>query len=944
MSTVYPTLPKLTVRDGFDEEDLTDIDDEVFIRDGKNGSLKLDEDGGVKRPLMPSRRRCKKSYSFETFSTRTCYIPLCFGLIALILLLSLIPLCIYIINIIPVPMPILKNWLSHNYEEILDESNIVPCTSLTTKILWTKSLPKLVPESPLRSIDVNKDGVDDIIVGFSTGLDMIDIPEYICMVHFNGQVPCFGGVLALDGKTGDILWTHWMAHAIYSVDCGLDLTNDTIKDCIICGHGGILHAIRGHDGSTIWEAPVEELSTSDDWRLADIYNAKFIADIDGDEVGDVIASHTIQSKKLSEILIISGINGNIIHASVLPNTEQLVLAPQKLVHPDGESIFVFTTTNNKQSGGLYVVPQVNLMYGDLKLRKLHHHAGESTPLPPILVDITMDGVEDIVTAMSNSTIIVYNGLTFEPIWNYTIPNSKVISIPIPGYYNDDNIPDFMVKYQIGSNFLTYNYTITTIVDGKTGKPLLEKPIEGLLSKQMSGLSVTVEDFGNDWFLHWSVECFNYEADKKKYQFLKNSNIAFESYADICKLRFNSTLTTNLYALSQHVGPPGISLYFSEYLNPKTESYMNTAFVSERSPKKYESRNEKIKPDINTELDDTSNLNNDYIWKNENRWTQKNVQTKDYDGSYDGENINLGEEESIDYPQGDQVREQRSSIDSKSMNNFDRSTNNSVRNTVSNDTGAINETNKSEQLNDYVTNRDMKTVHLRKRAVNLETGNMNNTNASMEWSSAEEDASIEKVFKRESMRNQNKGKISDGILNFTNKLGGSKLRLQRIKREADIRSNRMYRIYGIQKQPPTGILLPSLSMSKDTIPVDLVFSTFSFPSSDASKMLVQEDLDCINRKKTLSTQKLHYKHEDDFVKECLAERGINYKMYQEANDRENYKISFGKMIIYRMKLECTCPEDMLPNESCKNISSHQSWSEYLGLHGNGYFKTVHKTKL
>ncbi|XP_076379819.1 uncharacterized protein LOC117229189 isoform X2 [Megalopta genalis] len=773
---------------------------------------------------------------------------------------------------------------------------------------------------------------------------MIDIPEYICMVHFNGQVPCFGGVLALDGKTGDILWTHWMAHAIYSVDCGLDLTNDTIKDCIICGHGGILHAIRGHDGSTIWEAPVEELSTSDDWRLADIYNAKFIADIDGDEVGDVIASHTIQSKKLSEILIISGINGNIIHASVLPNTEQLVLAPQKLVHPDGESIFVFTTTNNKQSGGLYVVPQVNLMYGDLKMRKLHHHAGESTPLPPILVDITMDGVEDIVTAMSNSTIIVYNGLTFEPIWNYTIPNSKVISIPIPGYYNDDNIPDFMVKYQIGSNFLTYNYTITTIVDGKTGKPLLEKPIEGLLSKQMSGLSVTVEDFGNDWFLHWSVECFNYEADKKKYQFLKNSNIAFESYADICKLRFNSTLTTNLYALSQHVGPPGISLYFSEYLNPKTESYMNTAFVSERSPKKYESRNEKIKPDINTELDDTSNLNNDYIWKNENRWTQKNVQTKDYDGSYDGENINLGEEESIDYPQGDQVREQRSSIDSKSMNNFDRSTNNSVRNTVSNDTGAINETNKSEQLNDYVTNRDMKTVHLRKRAVNLETGNMNNTNASMEWSSAEEDASIEKVFKRESMRNQNKGKISDGILNFTNKLGGSKLRLQRIKREADIRSNRMYRIYGIQKQPPTGILLPSLSMSKDTIPVDLVFSTFSFPSSDASKMLVQEDLDCINRKKTLSTQKLHYKHEDDFVKECLAERGINYKMYQEANDRENYKISFGKMIIYRMKLECTCPEDMLPNESCKNISSHQSWSEYLGLHGNGYFKTVHKTKL
>ncbi|XP_076658207.1 uncharacterized protein LOC143362167 isoform X2 [Halictus rubicundus] len=758
------------------------------------------------------------------------------------------------------------------------------------------------------------------------------------MVHFNGQVPCFGGVIALDGKTGDILWTHWMAHAIYSVDCGLDLTNDTIKDCIICGHGGILHAIRGHDGSTIWEAPVEERSNSDDWRLADIYDARFIADIDGDEIGDVIASHTIQSQKLSEILIISGANGNIIHVSVLPNTEQLLLAPQKLVHPDGESIFVFTTTSRQQPGGLYVVPQVNLMYGEIKLRRLHHNASKGSPLPPILVDITLDGVEDIVTALSNSTIVVYNGLTFEPVWDYTIPNSKVISIPIPGYYNDDNIPDFMVKYQIGSDSFTYNYTVTTIIDGKTGMPLLEKPIEGLLSKEMSGLSVTVEDFGNDWFLYWSVECLNYESDKEKYQSLKNAKLAFEPYVDVCKRRFNSTLTINLYALSQHVGPPGISLYFSEYLNPRTDSYANNAaFVSERSSKRYDSRNEMIETNImNTELENPGNLNNDYIWKNENQWTQNNVQVKDDDGSYDGENnINVGEEDggSIDYSQADQVREQRSSIDSKSISNFDRNINDFIRNTISNETGDINGRNGSEQFNDDVTNHDMNTSLLSKRIVNSDARNKRNANASMEWSSAEEDASIEKVFKQESLRNKNKGKISNRITLYS----------QRIKREADIKSNGIYRMYGIEKQLPTGILLPSLSVSKDSIPVDLVFSTFSLPSSDISKILVQEDLDCINRKKILSTQKLHYKHEDDFVKECLAERGINYKMYREATDRENIKISFGKMIIYRIKLECACPEDMLPNESCKNISSHQSWSEYLGSHGNGYFKTLHKTK-
>ncbi|XP_031839420.2 uncharacterized protein LOC116429975 isoform X1 [Nomia melanderi] len=978
MSAVYPTLPALAVRDGFDEEDLTDIDDEVFIRDGKNGGLKLDDDGIVKRPLMAPRRKCKKSYGFETyrFSNRACNMSVSSGLTALIVLLGLITLCLYIISIIPVPMPILKNWLSRDFEKPSNESAIVPCTSLATNILWTKSLPKLTSEAPLRSSDVNDDGIEDIIVGFNTDLDVMDTPEYICISYFDGQVPCFGGVIALDGKTGDTLWTHWTAHAIYSVDCGLDLTNDKIKDCIICGYGGILHAINGLDGSSIWETPVERLSSSEDWKLADIYDAKFIADIDGDEIGDVIASHTIQSKEiqLSEILMISGVNGNIIHKSVLPNAEKLFLAPQKLVHPDGESIFVFVTTGEQKSGGLYIVSQVNLIYGNLKLRKLHHDTGRGTPLPPILVDITLDGIEDIVTTMSNSTIIVYNGLTFEPIWNYTIPNSKVISVPIPGYYNDDNTPDFMVKHQIGSDFPTYNYTSTTIVDGKTGEPLLEKPIEGSLSKQMSGLSVTVEGFGNDWFLHWSVECLNYETDKEKYQSLKNENHMFQSRADFCKLRFNSTLTTKLYALSQLVGPPGISLYFSEYLNFKTDLHSKTPFVSERSPKKYESQNEESKTDItNSELDKTfvkyalhkkfegtdfqnengDNFNNDYIWKNENGWTQKNVQSKDYDGSYDRENnINAGEEQSVDYSQVDPVREERSYI--------------------SNKTSTINETNTFEQPNEYDINfltkvnakSDIETSILRKRTVNFEADSINNTNISTEWNSmevvqthtqnspniilnTEEDSSIEKVFKRESLKNQNKKKSSNGnskvLTKLTNKLK-SELQQEKIKRETDIETNQLYRIYNVHRQPPTGILLPSISESKETTSIDLVFSTFWLPSSEISKMLIQEDLDCINRKKMLLQKNMPYRHEDDFIKECLAERGINYKMYQEATDRENFKISFGQMTIYRMKLECTCPEDMMPNESCKNISLHQSWSEYLGSHGNGYFKTLRKTQL
>lgn len=196
----------------------------------------------------------------------------------------------------------------------------------------------------------------------------MDAPEYICTIYFESQMPCLGGVLALNGKTGEPIWTHWTAHAIFSIDCGVDLTNDKIKDCVIAGRGGILQAINGHDGSSIWEIPVQDpVISSEQQRIVDVYDARFIADADGDGVGDVIASHAMQSDdtRASNVLIISGKSGKTIRDVNLPNTELLFVAPQILVHPDGENIFILATSSQEEAGGLYIVSQANIFYGDL---------------------------------------------------------------------------------------------------------------------------------------------------------------------------------------------------------------------------------------------------------------------------------------------------------------------------------------------------------------------------------------------------------------------------------------------------------------------------------------------------------------------------------------------------------------------------------------------------
>lgn len=196
----------------------------------------------------------------------------------------------------------------------------------------------------------------------------MNAPEYICTMYFGNQTPCLGGVLALNGKTGETIWTHWTAHAIFSIDCGVDLTNDEIKDCVISGRGGILQAINGRDGSNIWEIPIEEtIASAQQQKILDVYDARFITDMNGDSISDVIASHAMQSNDIraSNILVISGRNGNIIRNINLPDTEQLFIAPQIIVQSDGENIFVLATNSQQEAGGLYIVSQANIFYGNL---------------------------------------------------------------------------------------------------------------------------------------------------------------------------------------------------------------------------------------------------------------------------------------------------------------------------------------------------------------------------------------------------------------------------------------------------------------------------------------------------------------------------------------------------------------------------------------------------
>lgn len=78
--------------------------------------------------------------------------------------------------------------------------------------------------------------------------------------------------------------------------------------------------------------------------------------------------------------------------------------------------------------------------------------------PAVIVDINADLADDIVFSTFNGSIIAVDGVTYKQLWNFTFNNSETSSAIVPGYFNDDNITDFMIKFNVGNGFPEYFYS------------------------------------------------------------------------------------------------------------------------------------------------------------------------------------------------------------------------------------------------------------------------------------------------------------------------------------------------------------------------------------------------------------------------------------------------------------------------------------------------------
>ncbi|XP_062569092.1 uncharacterized protein LOC134231186, partial [Saccostrea cucullata] len=181
-----------------------------------------------------------------------------------------------------------RTHLQKKQKEIdMEKLNIKGCNHIEVEDVWITPLPKLLTESAFRLLDVNQDGILDVVFGFATGADGYFIPRIVCDIYFNGTYPCFGGMIALDGRNGKEIWRHYSDHEVFGINCNADLNLDGVGDCLGGGRAGVFVAVNGRTGDLLWKFENEDVRNG----IMNLYTAHIIDDMNGDSVVDILAIH-----------------------------------------------------------------------------------------------------------------------------------------------------------------------------------------------------------------------------------------------------------------------------------------------------------------------------------------------------------------------------------------------------------------------------------------------------------------------------------------------------------------------------------------------------------------------------------------------------------------------------------------------------------------------------
>nr|WKN35695.1 PQQ-binding-like beta-propeller repeat protein [Tunicatimonas sp. TK19036] len=307
---------------------------------------------------------------------------------------------------------------------------------------WSASLKGIGSFSSPRAIDLNGDSVKDIVLGAGK-------------IEFQ---PTDSAVVALDGRTGHVLWTASARDQIFGSPLFLDITGDAVPEVIIGGRAAELMALDGSTGKVVWEYfPEGDTTDASEHQLYNFYNPQAVRDLDDDGVNDLLVSNGGYVKAppgelnrpAGKLMLISGKTGILLAEAYMPDGKETYMSCVTFER-NNETWVIYGSGGERIPGKLYLTTLAQIQQGSLENSVvLAESETKGFIAPPVLADITQDGFDDIVVNAVDGRTLAIDGESYETLWEFSLPDTEVYCSLAVGHFDQDDVPDFFTNYGIG---------------------------------------------------------------------------------------------------------------------------------------------------------------------------------------------------------------------------------------------------------------------------------------------------------------------------------------------------------------------------------------------------------------------------------------------------------------------------------------------------------------
>ncbi len=435
---------------------------------------------------------------------------------------------------------------------------------------WNTPFPIIGTQSSPRCADLTGDGILDVVIG----------------AGMNEYLSCDQGVIALDGKSGQLLWTVLSTDQIVGSPIFVDINLDGTQDVVIGGRSHNLMAIDGSVGKVLWRYTIQSDSTDPRaYARYNFFNCQLMLDCNGDGVKDILAANggnpralpnTLDQRHPGTLMILDSRSGQIIAIDTMPDGLENYCSPV-IQQVNTKDYVLFGTGGETFGGNFYKVPVEDLKQSDLsRSKQLLHNDGQGFIAPPTLIDLNEDGVREIVIVSHDAHIYCLDGLSDSVLWTLYLPKMETNNMLVPGHFNQDSIFDFFGFFTQGS-WPANEGIVELVINGLNGE------IMGMDSIGDTGFSSPVtfqadQDDQDEVLIHINyAEINSLRYDKNKSQLIFYDFPGFKRIPFDTAVQFKNISTTPWIGDLDHDGRLDIITCF--LLNTYKIDHVGGMFIS-----------------------------------------------------------------------------------------------------------------------------------------------------------------------------------------------------------------------------------------------------------------------------------------------------------------------------------------------------------------------------